>query len=270
MPPDHADRTRRAGRQLRHGLGVIRGLPRRVRWAIEDRRLVIEQGRGILGPAHLGWTGNSTAENRGTWTRWDWSHAGEEWTPSEEWKQSLIDDVLWRWIAPGGDVLEIGPGGGRWSEALASRSSRLVLVDISQVPLERCRERLRGATNVEYLLTEGTELAGVADQSIDAVWSFDVFVHIAPADQAAYLNELARVLRGGGMAVIHHADGRNRGLQPSRHGWRAPMSRGLFAALAAERGLDVESQLDSWGPDGRYDLRGYADAITVCRRRRPA
>ena len=68
------------------------------------------------------------------------------------------------------------------------------------------------------------------------------------------------------MAVIHHADGRNRGLLPSRHGWRAPMSRGLFAALAAERGLRVERQLDSWGPEGRYDLSGYADAITVLRR----
>jgi hypothetical protein len=44
------------------------------------------------------------------------------------------------------------------------------------------------------------------------------------------------------------------------------MSRGLFAALAAERGLRVECQLDSWGPDRCYDLKDYGDAITVCRR----
>jgi SAM-dependent methyltransferase len=219
-----------------------------------------------MGPAHLAWAGNSAADNRGRWTGWDWSHAGEEWTPSEEWKQSLISDVLVQWIAPGGAVLEIGPGGGRWSETLASRASRLVLVDVSNVPLERCRERLRGATHVEYLLTPGAELAGVADQSIDAVWSFDVFVHIAPRDQAAYLDEIARVLREGGVAVIHHADGRNRGQHRSRHGWRAPMSRGLFAMLATARGLHVETQLDSWGPNGCYDLSGYADVITVCRR----
>lgn len=269
MPADRPDRPREVSRRLRHSLGAIRHLPRAIRWTIEDRRLTGEQRRGVLGPAHLSWTGNSADDNRSSWTGWDWSHAGEEWTPSEEWKQSLVDDVLCRWIRPGLAALEIGPGGGRWSETLASRSSRLVLVDVSEVPLERCRERLRGATHVEYVLTPGTELEGVADQSIDAVWSFDVFVHIAPRDQAAYLAEIARVLGGGGVAVIHHADGRNRGQQPSRHGWRAPMSRGLFAALAAERGLEVESQLDSWGPDGRYNLSAYADAITVCRRPPP-
>lgn len=66
--------------------------------------------------------------------------------------------------------------------------------------------------------------------------------------------------------VVHHSDGRNRGQLPSRHGWRSPMSRGLFAVLAAERGLQVECQLDSWGPAGCYDLSGYGDATTVCKR----
>ena len=68
------------------------------------------------------------------------------------------------------------------------------------------------------------------------------------------------------MAVVHHADGRNLGAFPSRNGWRSPMSRNLFATLAAQRGLTVETQIDSWGPDGRYDLGAYHDAITVCRK----
>jgi SAM-dependent methyltransferase len=238
----------------------------RLRWALEDRRLTAEQRRGVLGPAHLGWVGNSAAENQQRWTSWDWSRAGEEWTLSEEWKDALIDDVLERWIPTGVVVLEVGPGAGRWSEALAARASRLILVDVSERPLELCRERFGTAGNVECVLSSGSDLPGVADGSVGAVWSFDVFVHVAPHDQMGYLGEVARVLAPGGVAVIHHADGRNRGLLPSRHGWRAPMSRGLFAALAAERGLRVERQLDSWGPEGRYDLSGYADAITVLRR----
>jgi hypothetical protein len=44
------------------------------------------------------------------------------------------------------------------------------------------------------------------------------------------------------------------------------MSRNLFATLAAQRGLTVETQLDSWGPSGRHDLSAYHDAITVCRK----
>jgi SAM-dependent methyltransferase len=98
------------------------------------------------------------------------------------------------------------------------------------------------------------------------VWSFDVFVHIAPLDQARYLMEVSRVLAPGGVAVIHHADGRNRGLLPSRQGWRSPMSRRLFATLAAERKLTVDRQLDAWGPDKRYDLSAFHDAITVLRK----
>ncbi|HEY2180860.1 MAG TPA: class I SAM-dependent methyltransferase, partial [Solirubrobacteraceae bacterium] len=132
--------------------------------------------------------------------------------------------------------------------------------------LELCRQRFGGERAIDYVLSSGCDLPGVATGSIDAVWSFDVLVHVAPCDLAGYLSEIARVLAPGGVAVLHHSDGRNRGRLPSRHGWRAPMSRGLMTALARERGLQVERQFDSWGPDGRFTLDAYGDAITVCRR----
>lgn len=238
---------------------------RELSWAYEDRRLTREQRRGVLGRAHRRWRG-PTDSHRRYWAAYDWSGLGEEWNASPEWKQALIEDVLAKWIPEDTAVLEIGPGAGRWSEALAGRANRLVLVDVSERPLELCRERFAGDERIRYVLSTGRNLPGVKDGSIDAVWSFDVFVHVAPCDQAGYLSEIARVLAPGGLAVIHHADGRNRGQLPSRSGWRSPMSRGLFAALAAERGLLVDCQFDSWGPDGRYDLSAYGDAITVCRR----
>jgi SAM-dependent methyltransferase len=231
-----------------------------------DRRLEREQRQGVLGPAHLGWHGNSSLDNRERWTEWDWSNRGEEWNASAEWKQGLIDEVLLAWIPDGATVLEVGPGGARWSTVLQPRARRLILVDVSDRPLALCRERFAGAENVEFVLSSGNDLPGVADSSVDAIWSFDVFVHVAPVDQAGYLAEFARVLSRGGLAVIHHADGRNRGDLPSRSGWRSPMSRHLFATLAAERGLTVETQFDAWGADGRFDLGAYHDAITVCRK----
>ncbi len=230
-------------------------------------RLEREQRQGVLGPAHRRWHGNSASDNRERWTGWDWSGGGEEWNASADWKQALVDRVLMAWIPEDRVVLEIGPGASRWSAALQPRARRLILVDVAERPLALCRERFATVENVEYVLSSGNDLPGIVDASVDAIWSFDVFVHIAPIDQAAYLTEVARVLGPGGVAVIHHADGRNLGDLPSRSGWRAPMSRKLFATLAAERGLTVETQIDSWGPDGEHDLSAYHDAITVCRSR---
>ena len=260
------DRWRRFG--PRHlAADAARRTARRVGDRMEDTMLDIEGARGVLGPAHRAWTDNSPDENRRRWNRWDWSQLGEEWTLSETWKQALVDEVLLPTIPPGGTVVEIGPGGGRWSVLLAARHERLVLVDVAQRPLDLVAERLReeGAENVEYVLTDGSTIAGVGDASVDAVWSFDVFVHVAPPDQAGYLGEIARVLRPGGVAAIHHADGRNRGLLPSRRGWRAPMTAELFAALATERGLRVERVVRSFGDD-QDALGGFGDAITVLRR----
>jgi ubiquinone/menaquinone biosynthesis C-methylase UbiE len=250
---------RGAARPLEHRL-------RRLGWQIGDRRLAREQRRGVLGPAHRRWRGNSAIDNRERWTHWDWSSGGEEWNASADWKQALVDHVLLAWIPQHKVVLEIGPGAARWSAVLQPRARQLVLVDVAARPLALCRERFAEAANVEYVLSSGNDLPGIADRSIDAIWSFDVFVHVAPVDQAAYLSEVERVLTPGGVAVIHHADGRNRGDVPSRNGWRSPMSRKLFARLAAERGLVVETQIDSWGPGGQFDLSAYHDAITVCRK----
>jgi SAM-dependent methyltransferase len=239
---------------------------RRAGERLEDALLEIEGARGVFGPAHQGWRDNSAAENRRRWDQWDWSRLGEEWTASEPWKQAMVDEVLLPTIPPGGTVLEIGPGGGRWSVVLAPRAERLILVDVAQRPLDLVAERLGDAGNVDYVLTSGSALVGVDEASVDAVWSFDVFVHVAPVDQAGYLDEIARVLRPGGVAAIHHADGRNRGVAPSRRGWRAPMTAELFAALARERGLTVDRQLRSWS-EGAHGLDAFNDIITVLRRR---
>jgi SAM-dependent methyltransferase len=252
--------------------GVIPAVRRTVRHrrrltsqALTDSMLELEQRRGVLGPAHRRWSEHSAAQNRKEWTAWDWSSLGEEWNASDAWKQALIDDVLLETIPAGGTVLEIGAGGGRWSEVLLPRAQRTILVDVTPAVLELCRERIGDRPDVEYVLSHGSDLPGVDDGAVDAIWSFDVFVHVAPTDQARYLDEIARVLRPGGVAAIHHADGRNRGTQPSRRGWRAPMSAHLFAVLAAERGLAVERQVRSWS-DGRFDLSAFGDVISVLRR----
>ncbi|MCK4817115.1 hypothetical protein KA005_15200, partial [bacterium] len=61
---------------------------------------------------------NTVARNYAVWQDYNWGKKGEEWTVSPEWKQSLIDEVMLRYITPGKTIVEIGPGAGRWTETL--------------------------------------------------------------------------------------------------------------------------------------------------------
>jgi cyclopropane fatty-acyl-phospholipid synthase-like methyltransferase len=205
---------------------------------------------------------NSVAVNYKYWQHWDWSRHGEEWTPSEEWKQSLITDVMLQHMKPGTTILEIGPGAGRWTEALQPVAAHLIVVDLSDRCIELCRSRFANASNIEFHVNDGRSLPAVATGSIDGIWSFDVFVHVAAADISAYLAEISRVLRPDAHAVIHHARA-GREDDAADLGQRSNMTAELFAQMAQDEGLRVLEQFDSWGPDGRFKLSANWDAVTV-------
>jgi ubiquinone/menaquinone biosynthesis C-methylase UbiE len=222
---------------------------------LEERLLAIEGRRGVMGPAHHAFTRYQATGDREVWSSWDWSGGGEEWNESSAWKESLVEHVLRRTMPSGGTILEIGPGAGRWTPYLREQAERLVLVEATDEVLELSRARYGDDSAVSFVRTNGSDLPGVGKDEVDAVWSFDVFVHLAPVDVAGYLAEVSRVLRPGGTATIHHSGRRD------RRGWRAPMTARLFANLADERGLRVRRQFDSWD-HGRFDVRPFADVIT--------
>jgi ubiquinone/menaquinone biosynthesis C-methylase UbiE len=204
---------------------------------------------------------NTRAFLRQAYTDWDWSERGEEWTLSPEWRESVVEELLRPNLPPGPVTLEIGPGAGRWSGVLQAESRRLVLADITERTLQICRERFAACDNVEYHLTDGTTLPEVGSETIDFVWSFDVFVHIAPSDQREYLREVARVMRPGARAVIHHA---GKGGVDDPTTWRSSMTATLFAELLQEAGLRLISQVESWG-DG-FETPVSGDVVTIFER----
>jgi len=204
---------------------------------------------------------HSAAMNFFIWQTYDWGDQGEEWTPSEAWKQGLVDEVLHKYIIPGKTVLEIGPGAGRWSELLQRLAQKLVLVDISDRCIELCRERLAGYDNIEYHVNDGSSLGFLPSTSIDYVWSFDVFVHIEPRETASYLGEIKRVLAPGGRAIIHHPKAGG-----GHGGWRSSMTMEQFNRMLGELGLRLLAQFDSWGEDEAYGVRKYRDTISVFER----
>lgn len=232
-------------------LFCVNRVSRALEQATDTRLSALERDRGLSGI-------NTVARNRDLWNQYDWTDRGENWSPSPEWKQALIDDVMLAHLRDGQDVLELGPGAGRWTEVLQPRARQLTLVDLSERCLELCKERFAGAPNLRFVLSSGSDVSQVPDASIDFIWSFDVFVHISPADTESYLKEFRRVLRPGGCAVIHHPKrGRSEG------GFRSGVTAELFIALLKKHDLQFVRQFDSWGPDHQYDVRLHGDAITV-------
>jgi SAM-dependent methyltransferase len=200
---------------------------------------------------------SGAATNRSIWDAYDWRRRGEEWAPSAEWKHALATLIRERAPTPCA-ILEIGPGGGRWTEGLQKLAGSLTVVDVSRASIEACRARFAACDNVRYVVNDGRTLSAIPDESIDFIWSFDTFVHLAPEDAASHAGEFRRVLRRGGRRIVHHpAVGGLRG------GFRSRMTSEAFAALLRASGLVPLEQFDAWGPQGAFDVKHFGDAITV-------
>lgn len=205
---------------------------------------------------------NSPAINKVIWEAWDWSARGEEWTPSPEWKTSVIEKILRPQMKADGTILEIGPGGGRWTGELAEIAGRLIGVDISAECVRLCRERFAGNDKVEFHQTSGSELSAAGGGEIDSIWSFDVFVHINRAEVEAYAAEFARVLKRGGTGVIHHGT-----VGGAEGGWRSDLTTAEMNAALETNGLEIVRQFKTWTDgDTEHEAGLYDDAVTVFRK----
>jgi ubiquinone/menaquinone biosynthesis C-methylase UbiE len=225
----------------------------RVAQTIGRRMMRIEADRCLVGGRTVSAEFNTAMRNRERWDAYDWKAGlGEEWTADvgkhrglepEQWKAMLVSECLERYMPRGGTILEIGPGAGRWTEYLLPRADRVILADIAPSCLDICRERFGDDAKLHYLVVDPERdfLGDIPDHSVDAVWSYDVFVHINATDTDRYLREIRRVLVPGGSAVIHHT-----GITPTSEDYevrfRAQMNAGFFAKLVARNGLILVTQ----------------------------
>jgi SAM-dependent methyltransferase len=133
-------------------------------------------------------------------------HFGDRWGDPEtfipliEVRQRFLDP----YFTAGATVLEIGSGGGRWTQYLA-RAAHLIVVEYNPESFAYLRQRFPDVRLTTYQTT-GAELDGIAAGSVDFVFTFDVFVHLEPEVIGRYLREIDRVLRPDGVAVIHYGD----------------------------------------------------------------
>lgn len=193
---------------------------------------------------------HSVKENKRIWDNYDWPLNGEEWTLEVKnlrglepniWKASLIDEMILKYIVKDSIILEIGPGAGRWSETLQKLASKLILADISQRCLNLCKKRFKNCKNVEYRLIK-RKLDFISNNSIDYIWSYDVFVHINPTDIEGYIIDFERILRPGGYAIIHHSGEYSSEKDARGRGFRSYMNADLFAHIVKKSKMEIIRQ----------------------------
>ena len=102
-------------------------------------------------------------------------------------------------FAPTDRVLELGCGVGRIGLQLAPKVGHWEGADISANMLEVARSRLAGQKNVGFTELRRSRLDGLADASFDKAYSVAVFIHMDKEDFFLYVQELARVLKPGGV-----------------------------------------------------------------------
>jgi ubiquinone/menaquinone biosynthesis C-methylase UbiE len=206
---------------------------------LKNRRNLKEKENFVLDlPSH------TIEHNQEMWNNYDWSQGGEEWSDEssmgQKWKQTVINEIMLKHIKNKSVILEIGPGAGRWTEQLQSLASKLILVDIAQTCLNICKDRFKTKNNIEFHLIKNN-LDFIGNDSVDYVWSYDVFVHINPSDIEHYMQDFHRILKSGGCAIIHHS-GVYANEKEARSGFRAHMTDKLFAHLITKHEMKLIEQ----------------------------
>ena len=136
----------------------------------------------------------------------DASVYGLEWgEPEKDWSLKLVRDQFIRpYVDPVQRALEIGPGGGRWTRYLLG-FREVIVVDKHRELLDELGRNFQ-QPNIVPILNNGTDLPGLAPESVDFVFSFGVFVHLDRWIIEAYLRALHPVVTPSANIVIQYSD----------------------------------------------------------------
>jgi ArsR family transcriptional regulator len=184
----------------REGKLVYFAYPPHLRGAAADLRELVARHAAPL-PAeerrrlHAMWEGRR-ARSAAFFDEVDAADPGAAWLGSADCLPGVLEAV-----PPGARVADLGAGNGRLLPELAARSSSVVAVDASPRLLDQARRR------VEALELRGVELRlgdlqhlPLRDGEVDVAVANMVLHHLA--EPGAAFQEIARVLRPGGVVVV--------------------------------------------------------------------
>lgn len=105
-----------------------------------------------------------------------------------------------KYLAPGGRVLEIGAGTGRYSHALARRGHAVDAVELVARNIEIFRQNTRPGETVTITQGNALDLSAFPDDGYDVTLLLGPLYHLyTPEDKRQALREALRVTRPGGV-----------------------------------------------------------------------
>jgi SAM-dependent methyltransferase len=111
----------------------------------------------------------------------------------------------WGLLREAAAVLDIGCGIGRLEAALSARVAAITGLDIAPAMLDEARRRCGALPNVDFRRCSGSDLRGIANESVDLVALVDTLPYLILSGieiAASLLADSARVLRPGGSVLV--------------------------------------------------------------------
>ena len=127
-------------------------------------------------------------------------------------------------------ALDFGCGAGRLTRALAGAFEHVTGMDVSPSMLGAARRLNADIGNADFVENRSVTLEGIADASIDLVYSCITLQHIPSALALGYVAEFLRVMAPGGAAVFQFVSGPDRSWRGRVHAhvpnrWLNPLRR---------------------------------------------
>lgn len=158
---------------------------------------------------------NNTAWNRYHWRKYLRKErqnspkgvVGYDWGDPEAANDYLgnykrVCSLLQESLVPAMHVVEIGSYGGKWTQYM-EKAGQVTCVDLFEDSFDFLKERIGPKINLRFYKTRGDELAGIATESVDLVFSMDTFVRIPTDSIQKYFFEMFRILKKDGKVLVH-------------------------------------------------------------------
>ncbi len=102
-------------------------------------------------------------------------------------------------------ALEIGPGGGRWTQYLLG-FNRLYCIDINDEFFPYLKKRFESNNNLIFIQNQGIDFPDIQSYSIDYLFSFGTFVHLDVEIIREYIKNMKQILKKDANVVLNYSE----------------------------------------------------------------